>query len=74
MWREYVSITTRIFPASGLSNAQCMGFSLEDISRLLVSREQPQQAKPEIRLLANAKLADIKSIRRICKPYATKYS
>jgi DNA-binding transcriptional MerR regulator len=42
-----------------IKRAQRMGFSLEEISQLLVFREQPQQAKSDIRLLARAKLADI---------------
>ena len=42
-----------------IKRAQRMGFSLDEISQLLAFREQPQQAKPEIRQLARAKLEDI---------------
>lgn len=36
-----------------------MGFSLKEIAQLLIFREAPQKAKPEIRKMASAKLADI---------------
>jgi MerR family copper efflux transcriptional regulator len=42
-----------------IKRAQRMGFSLEEIGQLLSFRESPQQAKPDIRLLAGEKLADI---------------
>lgn len=42
-----------------IKRAQRMGFSLQEISQLLSFREQPQQARPEIRELARAKLTDI---------------
>jgi len=42
-----------------IRRAQRMGFSLEEIGKLLGFRESPQQAKPEIRQLAGDKLADI---------------
>ena len=42
-----------------IKRAQRMGFSLEEISQLLVFREAPQQAKPEIRKMAGDKLSDI---------------
>lgn len=44
---------------SFIKRAQRMGFCLEEISQLLTFREEPQQAKPEIRQLAKAKLTDI---------------
>tara|TARA_R110001583_G_scaffold186189_2_gene346813 strand:- start:7830 stop:8219 length:390 start_codon:yes stop_codon:yes gene_type:complete len=44
-----------------IRRAQRMGFSLEEIAKLLSFRESPQQAKPEIRQLAGEKLADIES-------------
>ncbi len=44
-----------------IRRAQRMGFSLDEISQLLVFREAPQQAKPEIRKMAGAKLADIET-------------
>jgi MerR family copper efflux transcriptional regulator len=42
-----------------IKRAQRMGFSLEEISQLLIFREGPQQAKPEIRQMAGDKLSDI---------------
>ena len=36
-----------------------MGFSLAEIAQLLEFRKAPQQAKPEVRLLAKEKLGDI---------------
>jgi len=42
-----------------IKRAQRMGFSLEEISQLLIFREGPQQAKPEIRQMARDKLSDI---------------
>jgi MerR family copper efflux transcriptional regulator len=42
-----------------IKRAQRMGFSLEEISQLLIFREAPQQAKPEIRKMAGDKLSDI---------------
>jgi len=44
-----------------IRRAQRIGFSLEEIAQLLSFRESPQNAKPEIRLLAGEKLADIES-------------
>jgi len=44
-----------------IKRSQRMGFSLEEISQLLTFREAPQQAKPEIRKMAGAKLADIET-------------
>ncbi len=44
-----------------IKRAQRMGFSLDEISQLLAFREGPQQAKPEIRQLARAKLVDIET-------------
>jgi len=38
-----------------------MGFSLQEIAQLLIFREQPQQARPEIRELAYTKLMDIEN-------------
>jgi MerR family transcriptional regulator, copper efflux regulator len=42
-----------------IKRAQRMGFSLEEISQLLIFREGPQKAKPEIRQMARDKLSDI---------------
>lgn len=42
-----------------IRRAQRMGFSLEEIGQLLRFRESPQQAKPDVQLLAREKLADI---------------
>ncbi|RLA07421.1 MAG: heavy metal-responsive transcriptional regulator [Gammaproteobacteria bacterium] len=44
-----------------IKRAQRMGFSLNEISQLLVFREEPQRAKPDIRQLVKVKLADIES-------------
>ena len=44
-----------------IRRAQRMGFSLDEISKLLTFREAPQQAKPEIRLLAGDKLAEVEN-------------
>lgn len=44
-----------------IKRSQRMGFSLEEVSQLLIFREAPQQAKPEIRKMAGAKLADIET-------------
>lgn len=42
-----------------IKRAQKMGFSLDEITDLLKFRENPQHAKPQVRLLAHQKLADI---------------
>lgn len=42
-----------------IKRAQKMGFSLGEIAQLLSFRENPQQAKPEVRALAHRKLASI---------------
>lgn len=42
-----------------IKRAQKMGFSLEDIANLLSFRENPQQAKPQVRELARQKLVQI---------------
>lgn len=42
-----------------IKRAQKMGFSLEEIAQLLKFRENPQHAKPQVRLLAGQKLAEI---------------
>jgi DNA-binding transcriptional MerR regulator len=42
-----------------IKRAQKMGFSLEEIANLLSFRENPQQAKPQVRELAQQKLAQI---------------
>lgn len=42
-----------------IKRAQTMGFSLAEIAQLLEFRKAPQQAKPEVRLLAKEKLNDI---------------
>lgn len=44
-----------------IKRAQKMGFSLQEISKLLSFRESPQKAKPEIRILANEKLLEVES-------------
>ncbi len=44
-----------------IKRAQRMGFSLDEIGKLLRFRESPQQAKPEIRILASEKLTEIES-------------
>lgn len=44
-----------------IKRAQRMGFSLDEISKLLSFRESPQQAKPEVRQLAGKKLVEIES-------------
>jgi len=44
-----------------IKRAQRMGFSLDEISKLLTFRESPQKAKPEIRVLAGDKLIEIES-------------
>jgi len=44
-----------------IKRSQHMGFSLEEIKKLLQFREAPQKAKPEIRQLAGKKLQDIES-------------
>ncbi len=44
-----------------IKRAQHMGFSLEEIGKLLQFRESPQQAKPEVRVLASEKLCEIES-------------
>jgi len=42
-----------------IKRAQRIGFSLNEISKLLIFRQSPQQAKPEIRSLASNKLLEI---------------
>lgn len=44
-----------------IRRAQRMSFSLKEIAQLLRFREAPQQVKPDVRQLAEEKLADIKS-------------
>jgi MerR family copper efflux transcriptional regulator len=44
-----------------------MGFSLEDIGRLLEFREAPQEAKPDVRRLAGEKLAYVEEQLRELK-------
>lgn len=44
-----------------VKRAQRMGFSLDDVSKLLEFRENPQQAKPQVRQLAGSKLQDIET-------------
>lgn len=44
-----------------IKRAQRMGFSLNEIKQLIIFRKSPQQAKPEIRLLAKQKLQEIES-------------
>jgi DNA-binding transcriptional MerR regulator len=43
-----------------IKRAQKMGFSLDEIGKLLAFRENPQQAKPQVRELAHAKLSDVR--------------
>jgi DNA-binding transcriptional MerR regulator len=43
-----------------IKRAQKMGFSLDEIAQLLSFRENPQQAKPQVRQLAHAKLSDVR--------------
>lgn len=43
-----------------IKRAQKMGFSLEEIAQLLSFRENPQQARPQVRQLAHVKLADVR--------------
>lgn len=42
-----------------IKRAQKMGFSLEEVANLLSFRENPQQAKPQVRELAHHKLMKI---------------
>lgn len=42
-----------------IMRAQKMGFSLAEIAALLGFRENPQQARPQVRALARAKLVDV---------------
>lgn len=44
-----------------IKRAQRIGFSLNEISKLLIFRGSPQQAKPEIRSLAGSKLVEIET-------------
>jgi DNA-binding transcriptional MerR regulator len=44
-----------------IKRAQRMGFSLLEVSKLLEFRENPQQAKPQVRQLAGTKLQDIET-------------
>ena len=50
-----------------IQRAQRMGFSLEDIGRLLEFREAPQEAKPDVRRLAGEKLAYVEEQLRELK-------
>ncbi len=50
-----------------IQRAQRMGFSLEDIGRLLEFREAPQKAKPDVRRLAGEKLAYVEEQLRELK-------
>jgi DNA-binding transcriptional MerR regulator len=50
-----------------VQRAQRMGFSLEDIGRLLEFREAPQEAKPDVRRLAGEKLAYVEEQLRELK-------
>jgi DNA-binding transcriptional MerR regulator len=43
-----------------IKRAQKMGFSLDEIAQLLSFRENPQQAKPQVRQLAHTKLSDVR--------------
>lgn len=42
-----------------IKRSQRMGFSLDEIKKLMQFREAPQKAKPEVRRLAGEKLMDI---------------
>lgn len=42
-----------------IKRAQKMGFSLEEIARLLRFRENPQKARPKVKQLAQSKLEEI---------------
>ncbi len=42
-----------------IKRSQSMGFSLDEIKKLLRFREAPQNAKPEVRQLAGTKLQEI---------------
>jgi DNA-binding transcriptional MerR regulator len=44
-----------------IKRAQKMGFSLKEISQLLIFREAPQQAKPKVKQLAHQKLTEIEA-------------
>lgn len=44
-----------------IKRSQSMGFSLDEIKKLLRFREGPQDAKPEVRQLAGTKLQEIES-------------
>lgn len=44
-----------------IKRSQRMGFSLDEIKKLLQFREAPQKAKPEVRQLADKKLQDIEN-------------
>lgn len=44
-----------------IKRAQQIGFSLDEIAKMLEFRENPQQAKPQVRQLAQTKLADIRN-------------
>ncbi len=44
-----------------IKRSQRMGFSLDEIKKLLNFREGPQKAKPEVRKLAGQKLIEIES-------------
>jgi DNA-binding transcriptional MerR regulator len=43
-----------------IKRAQKMGFSLDEIAQLLSFRENPQQARPQVRQLAHTKLSDVR--------------
>jgi len=44
-----------------IQRAKTMNFSLDEISRLLTMRQDPQNARSEVRQLTHAKLAEIES-------------
>ena len=50
-----------------IQRAQRMGFSLEDVGRLLEFRDAPQEAKPDVRRLAGEKLAYVEEQLRELK-------
>lgn len=44
-----------------IKRAQKIGFSLHEIGQMLEFRDNPQQARPQVRQLAQTKLTDIRS-------------
>lgn len=44
-----------------IKRAQKIGFSLDEIGKLLSFRDSPQKAKPQVRQLAHTKLIDIRN-------------